>query len=202
MMESSNANQVRLPHSVLEAALDVWGQAGEQHLIPISGHSMLPTIHDGDHALISHSCAGVRRGHVIVFRQGSRLIAHRVLRIEGSNDEPIFFTKGDNAPAFDPPLRADEIVGRVLAIEREGRHTSLDTTAWRALGWLIAIGTLVWKRLYGRCQTLKQRVLGPQPNRVTAALRRGAQGFFSLSLALAQRAACRWRENIRSPSKD
>jgi len=201
-MESSNADQVRLPRPVLEAALDVWRQIEEQHVIPISGRSMLPTIHDGDHALISHGCAGVRRGDVIVFRQNGRLIAHRVLRVKDSAAGPTFTTKGDNAPALDPPLRADEIVGRVLAIEREGQHTSLDTTMWRVLGWLIAVGTVSWKGLYGRCQTLKQGALGSQPNRVTATLRRGAQALFSLSLAIAQGVACRWRENTRSPSKD
>jgi signal peptidase I len=174
----SSTKGTRLPCSVLEVALDAWGRAGQQHLIPISGRSMLPAIHDGDHALVSHGCAGVRPGDVIVFRHTGTLIAHRVLRIERGDDGPTFVTKGDNAPQFDPRLSADEIVGRVLAIERGGRHTSLDTGAWRILGWLIAVSTLAWTRLYGWCQALKQRLLGPQPNRVTscvvATLRRGA----------------------------
>ena len=196
-----NTQRVRLPRSVLEAALGVWGQAGGQHLIPISGRSMLPAIHDGDHALVSHGCAGVGPGDVIVFRHGGTLIAHRVLRIERGDDGPTFVTKGDNAPQLDPPLNADEIVGRVLAIERGGRHTSLDTTTWRILGRLIAAGTLAWTRLYGWSRDLKQGLLGPQPNRVTATLRQGALAFFSLVLTLAQAIACRWRDYTVSPSR-
>jgi signal peptidase I len=196
-----NTQRVRLPRSILEAALGVWGQAGGQHLIPISGRSMLPAIHDGDHALVSHGCAGVRPGDVIVFRHKGTLIAHRVLRIEGGDDGPTFVTKGDNAPQLDPPLRADEIVGRVLAIERGGRHTSLDTTTWRILGRLIAAGTLAWTRLYGWSRGLKQGLLGPQPNRVTATLRQSALAFFSLVLTLAQAIACRWRDYHVSPSR-
>jgi signal peptidase I len=202
-----NTQRVRLPRSVLDAALGVWGQAGGQHLIPISGRSMLPAIHDGDHALVSHGCvldggcAGVGPGDVIVFRHGGTLIAHRVLRIERGDDGPTFITKGDNAPRLDPPLSADEIVGRVLAIERSGRHTSLDTTTWRILGRLIAAGTLAWTRAYGWSRSLKQGLLGPQPNRVTATLRQGALGFFSLVLTLAQAIACRWRDYTVSPSR-
>jgi signal peptidase I len=196
-----NTQRVRLPRSVLEVALDAWGRAGQQHLIPISGRSMLPTIHDGDHALVSHGCAGVRPGDVIVFRHEGTLIAHRVLRIERGDDGPTFVTKGDNALQLDPRLSAGEIVGRVLAIERSGRHTSLNTTTWRILGRLIAVGTLTWTKLYGWSRGLKQGLLGPQPNRVTATLRQGALAFFSLVLTLAQAIACRWRDYTVRPSR-
>jgi signal peptidase len=199
--DHSSTKGARLSRPVLEAALGVWGQAGRQHLISISGRSMLPAIHDGDHALVSHGCAGVRPGDVIVFRHDGTLIAHRVLRIEHGDDGPTFVTKGDNATHLDPPLSADEIVGRVLAIERGRRHTSLDTTTWRILGRLIATGTLAWTRLYGWSRGLKQGLLGPQPNRVTATLRQGALAFFSLVLTLAQAIACRWRDYTVSPSR-
>jgi signal peptidase I len=198
----SSTKGARLPRAVIEAALGAWGQAGEQHLIPISGRSMLPAIRDGDHALVSHGCAGVRPGDVIVFRHKGTLIAHRVLRIKGGDDAPTFVTKGDNAPQFDPRLSAGEIVGRVLAVERGGRFMSLDTAAWRILGRLIAASTLAWTRLYSWSQALKQGLLGPQPNRVTATLRRGALAFLSLILTLAQAVACRWKDYALNPSKE
>jgi hypothetical protein len=62
------------------------------------------------------------------------------------------------------------------------------------LGWLIATGTLAWAQLYGWGQELKQRLLGPQPNRATAFLHRSALVFFSLSLKAAQAIASRWKE--------
>jgi signal peptidase I len=201
-MEPPTTNQASPPGHVLEAALDVWGQAGEQHLIPISGNSMRPSIHHGDRALVAHGCAGVRRGDVVVFRRDGRLVAHRVLHIAAGDGGPTFVTKGDNASQFDPPLSADEIVGRVLAVEREGRRMSLDTAAWRALGWLIAVGTLAWIGLYGWGQALKRRLLGPQPNALTASLRRGAVATCSLALRVAQAIASRWQEGVRGPSRD
>jgi signal peptidase I len=193
-MDTSNTKRAPLPGHVLEAALDVWSQAGERHFVPITGGSMLPLIRDGDRALVAHGCTGVRQGDVIVFRHEGRLIAHRVLRIRRSEAGLTFVTKGDNASQFDPPLSADEIVGRVLAVERGGQYMSLDTAVWRMLGWLIAVGTLAWTKLYGWSQALKQRLLGPQPNRLTALLRRSALAFFSLALKFVRAVFCRWED--------
>ena len=198
-LERSTANPLSLPGHVIEAALDAWGQAGERHTISISGHSMLPVIHDGDRALVTHGCAGVRRGDVIVFRLNGLLVAHRVLHIEGRDDDREFVTKGDNAGHVDPHVSPREIVGQVLAIERDGRRISLETIPWRTLGWSIAIGTLAWIRSYRWCQALKRRLLGPGPNRATTALRRGTLAFFSRLLALAQAVACRWTSVGNSP---
>jgi hypothetical protein len=125
-MKPPNADPASLPNSVLEAALDVWGQVGEQHLIPITGRSMLPAIQDGDRVLVAHGCTGVQRGDVVVFRHAGGLVAHRVLRLYAGDAGPTFVTKGGNAPQCDPPLNAGEIVGRALAVERDGRRMSLD----------------------------------------------------------------------------
>ncbi len=84
---------------------------------------MFPLLREGDRVLVAHGWAGIRRGDVLVFRQQDRsLVAHRVLRIHHSGQAgPIFFTKGDNTPNFDPPLNASQIVGRVLSVKRGGR---------------------------------------------------------------------------------
>lgn len=193
-MDRPKTNRTPLPGHILDAALDVWSQAGEHHFIPITGHSMLPLIQDGDRVLVAHGCTDVRRGEVIVFWHEDGLVAHRVLHVHDGDAGPIFVTKGDNASQFDPPSSSSEIVGRVLAVERDGRHMPLDTTAWRVLGWFIASGTLAWARLYGWCQALKQRFLGTQPNCTTTFLRRSAQALFSLVLKVMQVIVCRWKD--------
>jgi len=200
-----------VPAHVLRAALNVWGQAGERHLISVQGGSMLPLIQDGDFVLVVYGCAGVRRGDVIVFWRGEAggisrpasyrarareggLVAHRVLRICDGDGGLTFVTKGDNSSWCDPPVSAEGIVGRVVAVERDGRYMSLDTPVWRVVGRLIAVVTLAWVRLYDAGRALKLRFLGPQPNRATAALRRGALALFSLFRRTAQAVACRWED--------
>jgi signal peptidase len=191
-MDTPKTKPVPLPAYVLEAVLDVWGQAGEQHLIPTTGRSMVPLIQDGDHVLVAHGCAGVRRGDVIILRREGRLVVHRVLRIYSGHAGPTFLTKGDHVSQLDSPLRADEIVGRVLALKRGDRYMSLDTTVWRMVGWLIAVSMLAWTKLDNWGRDLKQGLLGPQPNRLTAFLRRSALAFFSLALKTVQAVVCRW----------
>lgn len=97
---------------------------------------------------MAHGCTGVHRGDVIVFRRRGTLIAHRVLSIFESDTGSIFVTKGNNIPHFDPPLSNSEIVGRVLAVKRGNRYTSLDTVVWKILGWFIAVSTLSFVRIH------------------------------------------------------
>ena len=192
-MEPPDADRPPLPDPVLEAALEIWSRAGEQHLIPITGRSMRPLIRDGDLVLVAHGHADVRQGDVVVFRREGKLVAHRVLRVYGAGTGKRFLTKGDNAPQFDPLLGAEEIVGRVLAVRRGDRQMSLDTTAWRSVGRFVAVATLAWTKLYGWCRHLKQRLLGPEPNRLTALLRRGALASQALVLKAAQAVFSRWK---------
>jgi signal peptidase I len=165
---------------VLDAVLNMWTLAGEKHYIPITGRSMFPLIRNGDQVLVAHGCAGIRRGEVIVFRHDGKLIAHRVLRISKNEAGHAFLTKGDNVLQFDPPLRANEIVGRVLAIKRGEQQISLDTTIWRITGLFIAIGTLTWMRLYGWGRFFPKRLLGLHSSSLTTFFRRGVQFFLLL----------------------
>jgi hypothetical protein len=191
-----------LPTPVLEAALNLWEQTEGQHLIPITGCSMLPFIQDGDRLLVAHGTIGARRGDVVVFRRKGKLIAHRVLYICDGDGGPAFITKGDGVSDLDPAVTADEMVGRVLAVKRGERYMSLDTAAWRTLGWLIALGTPAWAKLYSWGRTLKQRLLGPRPNRLTTLMRRGAMASSSLALKVLQAIACRWKDSALSSAKE
>ena len=190
------------PTPVLEAALNLWEQAEGQHLIPITGCSMLPFIQDGDCLLVAHGPTGVRRGDVVVFRRNGKLIAHRVLRICGDDAGTTFITKGDRVSHLDPAVTADEMVGRVLAVKRGERYMSLDTAAWRTLGWLIALSAPAWTKLYSWGRNLKQRLLGPRPNRLTTLMRRGAMASSSLALRVLQAIVCHWKDSALISAKE
>ena len=177
-MYLSDADRQPVQRSILDAVLEVWTQAGKQHYIPITGRSMFPLIRDGDHVLVAHGCVDVRRGDVIVFRYEGKLIAHRVIYVaEGGHT---FITKGDNVLQFDPPLSANEVVGRVLTIKRGERQMSLDTAVWRILGWLIAVSTLGWTGLYTRGRYFIQRLFGIHSVRPASFLCRSMQFVFLL----------------------
>ena len=108
--------------------------------------------------LVAHGRKDIRRGDVVIFRQEDGLVAHRVLRIGGSDMGCALVTKGDSLRRFDAPVSATQIVGRVVSIERNGRRMRLDTPAWRAVGWLVAVTTLAVAVLYRQVRALMRWV--------------------------------------------
>jgi signal peptidase I len=83
----------------------------------VVGNSMWPTLHSADKVLIksanTHNC-----GDLLLFYADDRLIVHRLQRIEPSGR---YITKGDNRRALDAPVSAEQILGRVTAIVRNGK---------------------------------------------------------------------------------
>jgi signal peptidase I len=157
---------------ILLGALDVWGASGEQHFIPVSGSSMLPLIQDGDQALVRHGLSGIQCGDMVIFRQQGKMVVHRVLRINLHPNGSTFLIKGDNNLTVDPPVQAEEIVGRVLLIKRGEKTLAVDTYPWRMAGRAIARGTLAGFWLYHGGGSIKRRWLGTQSNSLTRFLRR------------------------------
>lgn len=180
-----------LPGGVLDGALEVWSQARKHQWFPVTGRSMLPLLRDGDRVLVAHGCACVRQGTIVAFWRDGDLIVHRVLRVARSQAGITFITKGDNIAHCDHPLSRDQLVGRVLIIQRGDRVVSLDTPAWRLSGWLIANGTLLWLTWYRSARTLKHKLLGTNPYRLTALLCQGIRASGSLFRNLIQ--AILWR---------
>jgi signal peptidase I len=183
-IKKATRKMIPLPDHILLGALDVWGASGEQHFIPVSGSSMLPLIQDGDQALVIHGVTGIRRGDMVVFRQQGKMVVHRVLRVNLQTNSPTFLIKGDNNLSVDPPVQAEEIVGRVLLIKRGEKTLAIDTYPWRMVGRAIAWGTLAGFWLYRWGGSLKRRWLGTQSNSLTRFLRRAWQTSASFILGL------------------
>ncbi|HEX8169047.1 MAG TPA: S24 family peptidase [Thermoanaerobaculia bacterium] len=83
------------------------------------GDSMDPIIH-GQDVLHVEPLRGepLRRGEVVLVLAERGLTAHRIVRI----DNAVVITRGDNAPADDPPVAPSRILGRVVSAEHRGRE--------------------------------------------------------------------------------
>jgi signal peptidase I len=104
------------------------------------GGSMFPWIRPGD-LLFVRKCEfeTISRGDVILFEQGGRFFAHRVIRrvllagVESrSNKNHALVTKGDALDGEDSPVSADQFLGRVIRVHRRRRHIDLQSL-WRTL---------------------------------------------------------------------
>src|SRR5262249_16743899 len=69
------------------------------------------------------------RGEVIAFVAGHHVIVHRVLRPARRWPRDHALTRGDAAWIPDPPLAAEHVLGAVIAVQRDGRWTSVGDPA-------------------------------------------------------------------------
>jgi signal peptidase I len=111
-----------------------------------NGKSMHPTIEDGEEIVVEPVAPStVKVGDVLLYRSHRSVIAHRVVRIVTtlhpqslSLDSPSsalschcsFILRGDNSDSCDDPVEAEQVLGKVVAIERDGHLIALDT--WSA----------------------------------------------------------------------
>jgi signal peptidase I len=182
-MNTPKTDRANLPPA-WAAAMELWSQEGKHHWIPVSGHSMVPVLREGDRILVSHQCAQIRAGDIIVFWQNGRLLIHRAVRLSGTLPDRVFLTKGDNTQHFDSPVNARDVIGRVIAIERGDRRFSIDTTAWRILNRLVALIVVVETWLLDHGADAKRKLLGNKPNRFTAFLRQSITAPVALVLRI------------------
>jgi len=106
------------------------------------GNSMFPFIRDGDTLTVGPAPdAAVRTGDVVFYRGAhDTLTAHRVLRRMWLHGEGVFATRGDAHAGPCEEVRASQVLGRVVCVERSHRVVRADRWAWRWAG-------LIWARL-------------------------------------------------------
>ncbi len=92
------------------------------------GISMSPLIKDGDILEIAPVNRGeIRVGDVIFYRaEKGRTVAHRVIERIIEDGRLVFLAKGDSNVGEGEEVHPEKIMGRVRAIERNGRKTRID----------------------------------------------------------------------------
>lgn len=90
------------------------------------GFSMYPFVRTGDTLLIEPKTpAELNIGDIIFYRRSTGLyVAHRLIK---KNDSATLITKGDNLHYYDEPVPAEQVLGRVVSVERDGHYQSLDS---------------------------------------------------------------------------
>lgn len=120
-------DQPAVSNSLLKASFSFWDQARSQHHIPITGRSMVPLLREGDLILVEHNVSGIEPGDIILFRNHTGLVAHRLLVTLQDGERTTWVTKGDNLLQPDIHLGQGDLVGQVVAIRRNGKDYSLKT---------------------------------------------------------------------------
>jgi hypothetical protein len=149
-----------------ELSAEVLSQGGSLYLrAHAHGSCMAPLIQDGDTLTIQSTEAAILRvGDVALYRDaGNRLFAHRVVgrRLEG--DRLRWVTRGDAATGSGYVVEAEQVLGRVVRVQRRGRTLDLDRGTWRLVARLWVATAPVGSWLVGgvaRVKRLAAQLLG------------------------------------------
>jgi len=100
---------------------------------------MHPTICDGDIITVQPVLiANVRVGDIVLYRTEENAIAHRVIAIRNRdpftqsadlNPQCLFFLRGDASRFSDEPVRPENILGKIISIDRN--NFCIDIYSWK-----------------------------------------------------------------------
>lgn len=92
-----------------------------------SGRSMIPTIQEGGVITVEPvEPSDIAVGDIVLYGSDRGATAHRVVGIEGRDVAArVFIARGDASEDCDAPAEARRILGKVVAVERDGRRRDL-----------------------------------------------------------------------------
>ncbi len=110
---------------------------------------MYPSIRDRDILIVRpvHP-SELRIGEVVFYTTASKAVAHRLISARRGAAGRTFLLQGDRSVRPDPPIRGDQILGRVVEVSRKGRKIQLETSERRFSGLLWALTTSIRPLLY------------------------------------------------------
>ena len=147
---------------LLKEVLLRWGCAR----LRVNGTSMLPSLLPYDVVSLVRCPAGdLLPGDLVLREHRDRWLLHRVVRLEGD----WLYTRGDLLPFGDPPAPAENVIAKVVRLERFGRQRPIPSAglearifarAEQALGFVAAA-----VHLYAR---LRHRLAKPVTRKMAA----------------------------------
>ena len=113
------------------------------------GLSMHPAIREGETITVAPVApVEIKRGDILLYLAGKKVIAHRVVSIKREksdstshtsahsktlNPQLKFTLRGDASAICDEPIQAQQVLGKVVSVERHGRNIDLYSRKARVL---------------------------------------------------------------------
>lgn len=125
------------------------------------GYSMRPTIRDGD-IIVVRPAAQVRIGDVVFLQAANgRLLAHRVIDKVVDDGQAFIRTRGDACWQQDPLTPQEQVLGRVVSIEKVEAGKKKTIRLDGVMGYWVGV---LWARLpcyrvYSSLSTARRRLL-------------------------------------------
>ncbi len=142
----------------LAVALQIWGERGEHVTCELEGDCMTPRLQPGDELEIRLGAHVPHLGDIVMVATPRGRLVQRIVRMTHRNGRRMVLLKPDRRWEFHPWTPADDLLGTVTGVRRNGRIRRLDTwparcaavaCAWRSFvsGRTHAPDTLFWRTL-------------------------------------------------------
>ncbi len=150
-------NKKEIPYSdLLNVAYDV-AIKGNIIKLKADGNSMYPYIRKGSLLIISHvDFDKVAKGDVVVFKGQDKFIAHRLIKVQYVNKQRQLTTKGDSCNNADTAFGKDLYIGKVIAVEKNGKTIDMTTWMQKKTGLFLAIVSPYTPIVYNSIRFLKK----------------------------------------------
>ncbi len=100
---------------------------------------MYPFIRNRDAILVEPAGASeIRPGEILVYPTTRGTTAHRLIARRWKNRQAMLICQGDRFLRPDPPVGPEQVLGRVVAISRNGKVIHMNDPRYRLLGFLMA----------------------------------------------------------------
>jgi Peptidase S24-like len=86
--------------------------------VEAAGKSMSPLIQPGDRLYVEFGSRRPRLGEIVVFADGARAVAHRLVRRVRTDEGELLIMRGDSTLGFDSPVSIADAFGVVRAYSR------------------------------------------------------------------------------------
>ena len=107
---------------------------GAQARLRVVSSSMAPWLLPGDEVtLLRQPLSRLRCGDLVVVQRSADFVTHRLILVKSGK----VYTKGDRLPYLDAPVPAEQVLGRVVAIQRGELQRNLTRPHWNALHRLL-----------------------------------------------------------------
>jgi len=119
-----NKDNIAFVHDFVEALLD----DAMTLEIKMQGYSMFPSLKNGETAHVEKCTpVEVKRGDILVFKHKGKYIAHRLMQTKQENGQMFFVAKGDNNRHYDPLFNENELIGKVISFNQNGKIKSTNS---------------------------------------------------------------------------
>jgi signal peptidase I len=121
-----------IPNSQFSSLMEDIIKRGKEFRFRASGHSMAPFINNHDVLTFSTvNSKPIDLGDVIAFlhQKNNNLIVHRVVASKADS----YLIKGDNSARKDGWIKRDQIIGKVIKVERDGKAVKFGLGKEKAL---------------------------------------------------------------------